>query len=264
MKILFFGDVNGDAGMTAVERDLHRWREEHTPDLIIANAENSARSGMTPETLSRMQSAGVEFFTSGDHFMDRDYAALAGFPLIRPGNVRGTYPGDGWRVVEGANGEKAVIINLMGVQALKLPWTDPFVAIEEILQEVRAQSGDAIFLDYHTISGGETQAMAWYLDGRISAVIGTHSHVPTADERILPKGTAMQGDVGMCGAYDTVIGMQVDRGIANFQRLAGREVVSPPMLKGQPEPYFCDAVLVETVGPTVSHSIQRLTTRPNQ
>lgn len=255
--------MNGEAGIQAVERDLPKWRSRHKPDLIVANAENAAHPGMTPENLDRLQSAGVDFFTSGDHFADNDYSALAEYPVIRPYNVVGEYPGKGARVIEAQNGETVLMVNLIGHDAQKVPGWNYFDAATKVLEENKDAEAQAIFIDFHALSGGEHQSLAWFLDGRVSAVIGTHSHVPSADTRILPKGTAMQSDAGMCGAFNTVIGIQVDRGIAAFRQLVGEKVEKPPM-KEQSPPYFCDAVLVETDGPHRAKSIERLTTRPGQ
>lgn len=263
MKILFFGDVFGRAGRTAVAEKLPIWRDEHKPDLIIANPENSAGGvGANAKVLDELLEAGVEAFTFGDHAKDTDFSKLTDYPIVRPANLTKVIPGVGSRIIETALHQRILLISLLGNAFFKLPSTHYFEAADELLNRHAVDKPDAIFVDFHAEATSEKGGLANYLDGRVTAIIGTHTHVPTADTRLLPKGTAFQSDVGMCGAFNSIIGMQTDEATSWLRRELGEEASRPP---GRPEvdrPYICDAILIETAGATAAKSIRRLTTRP--
>jgi metallophosphoesterase (TIGR00282 family) len=260
MKILFFGDIVGQPGRTAVAEALPKWKKEHKPDLIIANAENVNPGDVaTPKILDELMSLGIEFFTYGDHFFDGDFTPLAdAYPIVRPHNLEGKHPGTGVKVFETALHKQVGIINLLGHAFTKPKVTNYFTALDEALAGFGEL--DAIFVDFHAETTSETEAIGWYLDGKVSAVVGTHTHVPTADTRILPGGTAFQTDVGMCGAVNAVIGMDIDRANAWMRQQLGEDVPRPER-KDPPPPYAADAVLIYVVGPTKSRSIKRISSR---
>ena len=262
MKVLFFGDVCGPEGIEAVTETLPKWKAEHQPDLVIANAENADRAGTSKDSIQKLGKAGVEAFTSGDHFRDKGFSDLLDYPIVRPENLNETHPGVGVRVVETALHKKVLLINLLGKVMVKHDVRNYFDAIDEILSAHDDDSLAGIFVDFHATMTSEEQALGFYVDGRVSALVGTHTHVPTADTRVLPNGTAFQSDVGMCGSLNSVIGMGVDRSYMFLRRELGEDVVMPPHKKGLfPKPYFCDAVLIDVIDRHKSRSITRLTTR---
>lgn len=211
ISILFVGDVFGKIGRQCVQKVLPELREEYRPDFVIANAENLAHGkGTTKQTLEELLAAGVDFCTGGNHTFAKEeiheLLANVGKPIIRPANLPAGTPGHGARVVE-VGTRKALIINLLGRAFMKQLVDDPFVAFDRILAEHQSEELAAVFVDYHAETTSEKNAFAWYVDGRASAVVGTHTHIPTADPWVLPSGTAFVTDVGMCGGRDTVIGV---------------------------------------------------------
>ncbi len=223
MKILFIGDIVAKAGRETVRNLLPETIIEHSPDLVIANAENlSHGNGFTPEHINTMQEAGVDFFTTGDHVWGKKkgYERLGeeDFPVIRPENYPKDLeiPGKGYRLIQSKNGQKVLVINLLGRVFMKKDYDCPFKRVDEILEKFSTEELSAIFVDFHAEATSEKYAMQFYLDGRVSAVVGTHTHVPTADFRILEGGTAVLTDVGMSGAYDSVIGINKDVIINSF------------------------------------------------
>ncbi len=263
MKILFFGDVFGRAGRTAVAEALPVWRGEHKPDLIVANAENSAGGvGATAKTLDELMAAGVEAFTFGDHARDTDFSKLAGYPLVRPANLAKPLPGIGSRIVETALHHRVLLISLLGNAFVKPASTNYFAAADDLLGQHAAAKPDAIFVDFHAEATSEKNGLAYHLDGRVSAIVGTHTHVPTADTRLLPRGTAFQSDAGMCGALNSVIGLQTEVATSWLRRELGEDAPRPSGHPDVQQPYICDAVLVDTAGAHKAKSIRRLTTRP--
>ncbi len=210
MKVLFIGDVVGKIGRRGVAAALPQMRAEYQPDIVIANAENSAHgSGITARTLEDLKNAGVDFFTSGNHAMSKAEAELlfnAPDPLmIRPANYPEPFPGVGFKVVP-VKGQNLLVINLIGRVFMKQPATDPFAKFDEIMRHVDLSTIHGVVVDFHGEATSEKVAFGWYADGRASAVWGTHTHVGTADAIIRPKGTAYLTDVGMAGAIDSVIG----------------------------------------------------------
>ncbi len=262
MKIIFIGDVVGKAGRLAVAEALPQWKKEHQPDFIIANAENSAHGhGATPGTLDELQAAGVEAFTMGDHLTDDHLKKLGDYPLVRLANLTGKHPGVGARVFETALHKKVLVINLLGNAFIKRPSDNFFNAADAILKEHDDANLAAIFVDFHAEATSEKTALGFYLDGRVSAVVGTHTHVPTADTRILPKGTAYQSDVGMAGTLEGVLGFHAPTSIRWLRQEMGEDMGKVPLEVSEQRPYVCDAVLIDIAGRHKSRSITRLTTR---
>jgi metallophosphoesterase (TIGR00282 family) len=218
MNILFIGDIFASPGRGIVARHLSRIVEENDIGLTIANAENAAGGfGVTPLIAEELFSLGIEVLTSGNHIWDKKeiYDYFARQPrLLRPANYAEELPGSGVAMVEARNGVRCAIINLQG--RTHMPAThDPFRKADQILAHLDSQV-KVKFVDFHAELTSEKMAMGWYLDGRVTAVVGTHTHVPTADTRILPGGTAYQTDVGMTGPYESVIGVDKDIIIRRF------------------------------------------------
>lgn len=216
MKILLIGDIVASPGRKVVEQILPELKKEHEIDYVIANAENIAHGrGISEETLNEMLNCGVDFFTGGDHvFWQRDSETLFDrYPVIRPANYPSTYeqaPGDGYKIVR-VDGKKILIINTMGRTSfggLNHYLEDPFITTDRILEETKEENPDYILVDFHAEATSEKYAYAYYLDGRVTAVVGTHTHVPTCDNRKLPEGTLFVCDIGMSGILDSVIGVR--------------------------------------------------------
>lgn len=219
MKILFIGDVIGRPGREAVTRMLPVLKEEFAPDLVLCNGENLAHgAGITKKVADEMFSAGVDAITSGNHVFDKKessaFLAEERLPLIRPLNFAEDALGRGFMTFE-RNGKTIVIVNLIGTLFMGEAYRNPFLIIGAFLKE-RAADGASIIVDFHAETTSEKRAMGLYLDGKVSAVLGTHTHVPTADAQILPQGTAYITDVGMTGTTQSVIGMEKDAVIRAF------------------------------------------------
>lgn len=218
MKILFVGDLVGRAGRTVLKKQLPRLKEAHEIDFTVANVENAAGGfGLTPSLGDEILNLGVDVMTSGNHIWDRkeiyDY-----FPrqprLLRPGNYPAGSPGCYKFVGNDRRGQRVAVINLQG--RVFMPSIEcPFRMAEEEISKL-ADKTSAILIDFHAEATSEKMAFGWFMDGRVSAVVGTHTHVPTADARILPKGTAYISDVGMTGSYNSVIGMKVESALPRF------------------------------------------------
>jgi 2',3'-cyclic-nucleotide 2'-phosphodiesterase len=209
MKILFVGDIFGSPGRRIVADHLEDIVRSNSIDLAIANVENAAGGfGITPSLAEEIRGWGFDVLTSGNHIWDKReiYDYLERQPrLLRPANYAGT-PGQGSIVVEARNGVSCAVINLQG--RTFMPSTDcPFRKADEILAALDP-SVKVRFVDFHAEVTSEKMAMGWHLDGRVSALIGTHTHIPTADTRVLPGGAAYQTDCGMTGPYDSVIGVE--------------------------------------------------------
>ncbi len=218
MNILFIGDIFASPGRSLVARYLQEIISTEKIQLAVANAENSAGGfGITPLIAEELFSMGLDVLTSGNHIWDKkeifDY--LPRRPqLLRPANYLAELPGAGWIVSKARNGIEAAIINLQG--RMHLPATDcPFRKADEVLHAIPPHVKTKI-VDFHAELTSEKMAMGWHLDGRVSAVLGTHTHIPTGDERILPGGTAYQTDVGMTGPYDSVIGSEKTLALKRF------------------------------------------------
>jgi len=218
MNILFIGDIFASAGRQIVADHLQDIRQANHIDLAIANAENAAGGfGLTPSIAEELLALGLDVLTSGNHIWDKKevFAYLPRQPkVLRPANYPDGTPGSGVTVACSAQGVPCAVINLQG--RTYMPSTDcPFRKADQILRELDP-SVKVRFVDFHAEVTSEKVAMGWYLDGRVSAMVGTHTHVPTADTRILPGGTAYQTDVGMTGSYDSVIGVNRDLIIQRF------------------------------------------------
>ena len=214
MRLLFLGDVVGRSGRAVVAAELPRLIAKHAFDFVVVNGENAAGGfGITEEIFQALVDAGADCVTTGNHVWDQKEAlvfAARQDRFLRPVNYPPGTPGRGANVYPAKNGARVLVVNVMG--AVFMPsLDDPFAAVS---REVGAcglgQGCDAIVVDMHAEATSEKQIMGHFLDGRVSLVIGTHTHVPTADHRILGGGTAFMTDVGMCGDYDSVIGMEKD------------------------------------------------------
>jgi len=218
MNILFIGDVVGHPGRRALDAGLTRLIDQHRADFTIVNVENAAGGfGLTVELFEEMSRMPIDVFSSGNHIWDKKeiYEALnASDRLLRPANYPPGNPGRGWTVQSTAAGIRVGVLNLQGQVFMPANADSPFRVADEEL----ARGGDVkvIVVDMHAEATSEKAALSWYLDGRVSAVIGTHTHVPTADETIRPGGTAFLSDAGMTGAYEGVIGFSKDRIIEKF------------------------------------------------
>lgn len=220
-RILFLGDIVGEPGRKAVAALLPVLKEELAIDFTVVNGENAAAGrGITPKIAIGLMRAGAAVITSGDHIWDQKEIVpfLAEEPrMLRPLNYPLGTPGGGFIVLESKKC-KVAVVNLQGRTFMQQPLDNPFPAIKHCVQELRRET-PVIFVDFHAEATSEKVAMGWHLDGLVSAVIGTHTHVPTADERVLPKGTAFQSDAGMCGPVDSVIGSQIEPVLERFQTM---------------------------------------------
>ena len=243
MRILFIGDIVGKIGRKALALALPEWRQKHEPDLVIANAENIAHGlGVTPQTLEEVRRLGVDFFTTGNHWADKSEGiALFGdqeTPIIRPANWPGKVIGSGCRIIE-AGATPVAIVNLLGQLFTGKLCDSPFHKLDEVLESL-PPTVRVIIVDFQAEATSEKQALGYYAAGRVSAVLGTHTHVPTLDVRVLPPGTAYTTDIGMVGAVDSVIGDRKEEIIARFLDLFPRSLEVPESGLAQ-----VNAVLVE-------------------
>jgi metallophosphoesterase (TIGR00282 family) len=219
LKVLFLGDIVGKPGRAAVRHFVPILRERHGIDLCVGNSENSAGgAGITPESADDLLEAGLDLLTGGNHTWSKreilPYLDRNGSRQLRPANYPDGAPGRGHAVVTSPRGRKLGVVNLEGRVFMK-PLDCPFRAAERLVAELR-QETPCILVDMHCEATSEKNAMGHFLDGRASAVLGTHTHVQTADERVLRAGTAYQTDVGMCGPWDSVIGLRKESAIERF------------------------------------------------
>lgn len=209
-RLLFIGDIVGKPGRELVRRGLAALIAHHQIDLVIVNGENSAAGfGITPDIADDLFSYGVDVITGGNHSWDKKeiFPYMADHPrLLRPANFPTGAPGGGHVVARARNGVPVAVINLMG-RVFMTPLDDPFQAALDLIEAVRPEAR-IIFVDFHGEATSEKVAMGWHLDGHVAAVVGTHTHVATADARVLPRGTAYITDVGMTGPHDSVIGVE--------------------------------------------------------
>jgi metallophosphoesterase (TIGR00282 family) len=261
LRILFVGDVFGHAGRRIVSEHLGPLIEQHSVDLVVVNAENAAGGfGVTPAIAEELFDLGAHVLTTGNHVWDKreiiEY--MQSVPaeshdrprrVLRPANYVAGTPGYGVYEGELGSGQTYAVIDLQG-RTFMANHEDPFRAADALLTKIKAR---VIFVDFHAEATSEKVALGWYLDGRVTAVIGTHTHVPTADERVLPGGTAYQTDVGMSGPFDGVIGVEKEQIIQRF--LTGMPGKFEP---ARGDPRMC-AALVECDGATGrALSIKRL------
>jgi metallophosphoesterase (TIGR00282 family) len=218
MRLLFIGDVVGKPGREGLAATMPALRAEHKPDLVVVNGENVAGGvGITKETAEELFAAGAEVITLGNH----SYRHREVYPyldserrIVRPYNFPAGNPGRGHTLAEAA-GMRVAVLNLSGIMHLQVE-RNPFTAVEEALDELDGKA-DAIVVDFHAELTSEKVAMGWHLDGRVAAVLGTHTHVPTADARVLPGGTAFISDVGMTGSRAGVIGVRKEQAVGAFR-----------------------------------------------
>ena len=209
MRILFIADIIGKPGREVVKNILPQIMEEENIQFVIANCENAAGGfGLTPKISREVFSIGVNVITMGNHVWARKEISeiIEEENILRPANFPSEVPGKGWAIIQASNGTKVGIINLMGrvyMSTLECPFRTADAIIEKISKQTKI-----IVVDMHAEITSEKVAMGWYLNGKVSAVIGTHTHVPTADERILPQGTAYITDIGMTGPLDSIIGIK--------------------------------------------------------
>jgi metallophosphoesterase (TIGR00282 family) len=218
MKILFIGDIVGKPGREMVRKGLRRLVRHHDIDFVVANAENSAAGfGVTKDIGDSLLEWGVDVMTSGNHIWDKK-EVLEYIPkeprLLRPANYPAGVPGKGAYVAQTGDGRLVGVVNVMG--RVHMPnLDDPFAVVLREVEALRARTR-VIVVDFHAEATSEKVAMGWHLDGKVSLVVGTHTHVQTADERILPNGTAYLTDAGMTGPHDSIIGMDRDGSLARF------------------------------------------------
>jgi hypothetical protein len=257
MKLLFIGDVVGSPGRQVLEAALPALREEHAPDWLVVNGENSAGGlGVTPKTARAFFEMGADAITLGNHaYRHRDaYSYLDDEPrIVRPANYVKGNPGRGHTVVE-KNGARLGVVNLSGTVFMKAA-RSPFTEVDSILEELDGRA-DHVLVDFHAEATSEKVAMGWHVDGRVTACVGTHTHVPTADARVLPGGTAYVSDVGMTGARDSVIGVRSEQALESFR------TQMPVRFETADDNPWVNAVLIEGRPDGLAASIEQLLVTP--
>ena len=239
MKILFFGDINGKSGRRALAKVLPELRRQHQPDLVVANAENLAHGkGLTLSTFREVLDAGVDFLTSGNHVFDkpegREVFSQYGDRIIRPANFPDNLPGKGYQILT-ARSQRVAFLNLNRLVFMEKQFDygeigNPFLKLNELLDRPDLREVKIRILDFHAEATSEKRAMGFWADGRMSAVLGTHTHVPTADAHVLPRGTGYLTDLGMVGAADSVIGVQKDTAIERLLASPSEERRAPLLI----------------------------------
>lgn len=222
----------GRAGRAAITEHLPRLRDEWRLDFVVVNGENATNGmGLSGEHARLLLEAGADCVTLGDHAFDQKdmLQFIEGEPrIIRPINFAKGAPGRGHRLFEAPGGRKVLVAQVLGQVFMKRPFDDPFSAVETVLKSFpRGGQAQAVILDVHCEATSEKMAMGHFCDGRASLVVGTHTHVPTADAQVLPRGTGYLTDAGMCGDYDSVIGMKKDIAVARFRSKLVSERLSP-------------------------------------
>lgn len=222
-KILFIGDVVGKPGRKALARVLPEWKEKYKPDATIVNVENLAHGkGVTPLTLAEIDELGIDCFTGGNHIFDKKEQVKECFEkypkLIRPANLEGSFEGHGYyRFAK--NNQQYLVINLHGLVFCEKFFdgkiTNPFLAVSGLLTQ-QAQKGDIIIVDMHAEATSEKKTIGYHVDGKVALVVGTHTHVATADAQIMSKGTAYLTDAGMTGSRDSALGVKFENALAKF------------------------------------------------
>ncbi|MEC7488128.1 MAG: TIGR00282 family metallophosphoesterase [Pseudomonadota bacterium] len=245
MRILICGDVVGRSGRKVVTNSIRSFRERYNIDFIIVNGENAAGGfGITPKICDELIGAGADAITTGNHVWDqRDIIPhfAKESRLLRPDNFPKGTPGGGVGEFQDERGRRVVILHLMA-RLFMDPLDDPFASIERMLNTWRlGGNADAIILDFHGEASSEKMAMGHYVDGRVTVVAGTHTHIPTADAQVLPGGTGYITDIGMCGDYDSVIGIRKEISIERFVR----KMPTARMEAAQGDATLC-AVMVDT------------------
>ena len=217
MKILLIGDIVGNSGVKKIEEVIPEFKKENNIDFIIANGENSADGmGITLKIFENLKKCGINVVTMGNHTWGKKdiFGFIGDEQLVRPANYPGGVPGAGYRIHE-CNGKKIAVINLIGRVDVSVLSENPFLKADSILKQIKDKA-DIIIVDFHAEATAEKIALGYYLDGRVTCVFGTHTHVQTADETILEKGTGYITDIGMTGPEKSVIGMDVSASIKRF------------------------------------------------
>lgn len=258
IKVLFIGDICGKPGRKTVERVLLNLRKKEKIDVVIANVENIAHGkGVTESTVQEIMSYGVDFMTSGNHIwkIKGFENVLSGdYPIVRPINYPDDLPGVGYSEVDLGRKGKLLVINALGWWAMnERTICEPFRVLDNFLRNLKRKNYKGILLDFHAESTAEKVSMGAHLDGRVSAIVGTHTHIPTADERILSNGTAYITDVGMVGPLNSVL--WVDSDIIIKQNMYP---FSCPYQIVETGPMRFDAVIIEIEDSTKSRSIKRV------
>ena len=234
MRMLFLGDVMGRSGRAAVVERLPGLRRDWRLDFVVVNAENaSAGAGLTPEHAKLLLDAGADVLTLGDHAFDQK--SMLSFieqepRILRPLNFAKAAPGHGARLYPAAGGRKVLVAQVLGQVFMKRPFDDPFSALDPVLRaHPLGGMAQAVLVDVHCEATSEKNALGLWCDGRASLVVGTHTHIPTADGRILPGGTGYLSDAGMCGVYDSVIGMDREEPLRRFVTGMGKGRFEPAL-----------------------------------
>lgn len=252
------GDIVAKPGRKLVEMHLPSLIAQHKLDFVVANVENIAHGfGVTPETADELLRMGADVLTSGNHIWDKkeiiEYIQTEN-RLLRPANYPKVAPGRGHVVVRNRKGLKVGVLNVQG-RIFMGPSEDPFSIAQELVDQMRKET-PLIFVDMHGEASSEKQAMGWFLDGKVTAVCGTHTHVPTADQRILPAGTAYVTDIGMTGPYDSIIGVEKEQIIQKFIDQI------PTRFEPAKENPILQSMLIEVDENTgLAQTIQRITVR---
>jgi len=253
MRVLFVADVVGKPGRAGLARAMPELRERHSPDLVIVNGENSAGGlGITHKTGEELFAMGADVITLGNHaYRHRDaYEYLDRTErLVRPANFMAGNPGHGHTVVS-VGGVRVAVVNLIGQVQMRAA-RSPFAESEALLGRLEGMA-DAIFVDFHAEVTSEKVAMGWHLDGRVGAVVGTHTHVPTADARVLPKGTAFISDVGMTASRASVLGVRWEQAVEGFRTQL------PVRFTTAEEDVWINAVVVELGDDGLARSIEQV------
>ena len=253
LAILMVGDVFGESGFKMLGQHLPAMKQKLRPDLIVVNGENAAGGiGLLPRQAQEMFGWGVDVISAGNHTMARQelYPLLEQEPhLLRPANWKEDAPGQGWVVARTRSGYRVAMVSLLGRALMPgLELACPFAALQNLL-DGPLKNEKCICVDFHAEATSEKQALAWHFDGRISACIGSHTHVATADERVLPRGTAYLSDMGMTGPYNSVIGMDPATAINRFLKK------TPPKFKVADGPAILNSVLI-TLDAQSGHALE--------
>jgi metallophosphoesterase (TIGR00282 family) len=218
LRVLFIGDIVGRPGRDLIRRGLAALVDLHHADFVVANVENAAAGfGITREIGDQLLESGIDVMTSGNHIWDKKEAIdyIGTEPrLLRPANYPAGVPGRGSYLARTSDGRPVGVVNVMG-RVFMLNIDDPFAVVSREIESLRERAR-IVIVDFHAEATSEKAAMGWYLDGKVSAVLGTHTHVQTADERVLPKGTAYLTDVGMTGPHDSIIGVEIEPALGRF------------------------------------------------
>ncbi len=256
MRILFLGDIVGSLGRATTAKVLPGLRKRDRVNLVLANAENIAHGrGATRSTIEETLSYGVDYFTGGNHiFWHKSFNdEIEHLPVLRPANYPSQTPGKGYAIVDLGKLGRVLVVSLLGRVFMRDMADDPFVRVDEILKKYEGEDLAARVVDFHAESTSEHEALGFYLDGRVTAMVGTHTHVGTVDARVLPKGTAYVTDVGMVGSLDSVLGVKKEIIIRNFVSALPQKFE----WEEEGEAVF-NSVLIETEEGGLAKSIKRI------